>query len=50
MWHLMLETHMFIPEDQIPLSENAEDAVEEFAVKAYEPLRYLKYWKEQNYE
>lgn len=50
MRHLMLETHMFISEDQIPLSENAEDAVEEFAVKAYESLGSLKYWKEQNYE
>lgn len=42
--HLMLDCNQFISEDDIPLSENAEDAVEEFARTAYEKLGSLKHF------
>lgn len=45
MRHLMLDTNIFISEDKIPLSEQAEDAVENFARNAYEHLGSLTYWK-----
>lgn len=45
MRHLMLDTNAFISEDKIPLSEQVEDAVENFARNAYEHLGSLTYWK-----
>lgn len=42
--HLMLECNQFISEDDIPLSENGENAVEEFARTAYENLGSLKHF------
>ena len=40
MRHLYLDTNLFVSEDHIPLSENKEENVEEFARTAYENLPY----------
>lgn len=40
--HLMMDTHIFLPEDEFPPSESSEDAVEEFCRNEYEKLGELK--------
>jgi hypothetical protein len=36
--HCMLETNLFLSEEKYPLSENAEDAVENFCLDTYDRL------------
>jgi len=45
MRHLMLETNVFLPEDEFPESEKEEDSVEEFCRLKYETLGNLRFWK-----
>lgn len=44
MRHMLLECHHFISEDDIPLTEATEEAVEDFARDAYENLGELKHF------
>lgn len=48
MRHLMLETNVFLPEDEFPESEKAEDAVEAFSREKYELLEELSFWKKSS--
>lgn len=40
--HLMMDTNTFLPEDEFPVSEASEDAVEAFCRERYEELGVLK--------
>lgn len=43
--HQMLDCNHFLPEDEYPVSEQAEERVEEFGRDVYETLGSLQYWR-----
>lgn len=45
MRHLMLDTNILLSEEIIPLTENSEEAVENFSRQQYEKLGELKHFK-----
>lgn len=45
MRHQMLDCNHFLPENDYPISEQAEDKVEQFGRDTYESLGDLRYWR-----